>query len=282
MYLKPNYTFNSFILMDMQRLPIIVILFLFFAGCGRERGNVIKMKTSLGNIVIRLYNETPLHRDNMIKLCREGYYDGMLFHRVIADFMIQTGDPDSKQARPGMRLGANGLSYTIAPEFSPEFFHKRGVVAAAREGDNINPGRRSSGSHFYIVQGKVFPKETIDSVVKKINERRYVALFERIKQQREGEIASYQLVNDYNNIMRINDEISKETRKQFESEKLILSDEQRESYTTVGGTPHLDGVYTVFGEVIEGMDVVDKIAALKTDDNDRPLQDVVILKMSVK
>lgn len=266
----------------MKGIGFYFILLLFFAGCSDKSGDTVLLETSEGNIRIKLYDRTPLHRDNFKKLVKEGYYDGMLFHRVIAGFMIQAGDPDSKNTRPGMRLGTGSADYTLKAEFKPELFHKRGAVAAARESDNVNPDRNSSGSHFYIVQGKVFSQEELDAAVEKINLKRHKALFELLEQKRQGEIAGYQRANDYDNLMRINKELSEETRRRFDQEKLVLSDEQREMYTTIGGIPHLDGAYTVFGDVTEGMEIVDKVAAQPTDDNNRPLKDVVIRKVRVE
>ncbi len=196
--------------------------------------------------------------------------------------MIQTGDPASKMARPGMLLGDGDAGYTIKPEILPQYFHKKGVVAAARENDNINPERNSSGSHFYIVQGKIFSADSLHRAVENINNKRYTALFNRLKAKREAEIMKYQLVNDYENLMRINRELSDEVRDQFERVKLKLSEEQIKAYTTVGGTPHLDGEYTVFGEVVEGLEVVDRIAGQSTDDYARPVADVVIRKMEIE
>ena len=146
----------------------------------------------------------------------------------------------------------------------------------------MNPERKSSGSHFYIVQGKVFSEQTLAQEVERVNNKRYTALFNRLKKQREGEIAKYQLVNDYENLMRVNEELSEATRRQFEDVKLKLSDEQRQVYSSIGGAPHLDGEYTVFGEVIEGLDVVDRIAALKVDENYRPERDAVILDVVIE
>lgn len=239
------------------------------------------METSLGNIWLKLYEDTPLHRENLLKLVREGYYNGILFHRVIQHFMIQAGDPESKHAHPDMLLGEGDIGYTIPAEILPKHYHKRGVLAAAREGDEVNPARESSGSHFYIVQGKVFTPESLNREIEKINNRRYTALFNRIKAGREGEIEKYQLADDYENLMRINQEISDSTRSRFEKVKLELSEEQRQIYLTQGGTPHLDGEYTVFGEVIEGMEIIDKIAAVQTDENDRPETDVIIQKIEI-
>lgn len=262
-------------------IPFLFILFLL-AACQKKGDFVVKFETSKGIVRIKLYNETPLHRDNFLKLVREGYYDGMLFHRAIREFMIQAGDPDSKKARPRMRFGSNGIGYTLKAEILPRYYHKRGAVAAARENDNVNPRRESDGSHFYIVQGKVFQDTEIDTVVQIINNKRFTALFQSLQRQREGEIVKLQAAQDVNGLMRINDELSAETRKQFENVKLVLSGPQRETYTTVGGAPNLDGEYTVFGEVTEGIEIVDKIALLDTDDNFRPLQDVVIYKAEIE
>lgn len=185
---------------------------------------IILITTKFGDIKLKLYNETPLHRDNFIKLVTEHYFDSTLFHRVINQFMIQGGDPDSKHADAGKMLGDGGPNYTIPAEFRSDIFHKKGVLAAAREGDMVNPQKASSGSQFYIVQGKVFT----------IEELNYLA-------QRMGK---------------------------------TFSPEQIKIYTTVGGTPHLDGAYTVFGEVISGWEVIDKIAGVTTDKNNRPLEDI--------
>jgi len=199
----------------------------------KDRKRDVLLQTNYGNIIVRLYDSTPLHRDNFLKLVKTGYYDSVLFHRVIQNFMIQGGDPNSKQATPGEPLGNGGPGYTIPAEFRPTIFHKKGVIAAARQGDNLNPQKASNGSQFYIVQGKIFSDAGLDSV----------------------------------ETFRLNG------RK--------IPPEQREVYKTIGGTPHLDQNYTVFGEVVKGLDVVDKIAAVKTSkatDRDRPLEDVKIIK----
>ncbi|HEY1871808.1 MAG TPA: peptidylprolyl isomerase [Chitinophagaceae bacterium] len=196
----------------------------------KDRKKDVLLETNYGNIVIRLSDSTPLHRDNFLKLVKTGYYDSVLFHRVIKNFMIQGGDPDSKHAKAGVPLGNGGPGYRIPAEFRTTLFHKKGVIAAAR--DN-NPEKASSGSQFYIVQGKIFTDAGLDSVeTYRLNGRK-------------------------------------------------IPDAQREIYKTIGGTPHLDQNYTVFGEVVKGLDVVDKIAAVPTstgNDRDRPLEDVRIIK----
>lgn len=203
-----------------------------------ERPEVL-IETTMGNIRVALYNETPLHRDNFLKLIREyHYYDSLLFHRVIPDFMIQAGDPYSKNAPKGAVLGDHSLDYTIPAEIRlPQIYHKRGALAAAREPDVVNPKRESSSSQFYIVYGR--------------------------KQDVRG-------------LQRGRDNL-----RQLFGDSIQMTDEMREAYTTVGGTPHLDGGYTVFGEVLEGMDVVDRIQRVERDANDRPLEDVRILKATI-
>lgn len=261
-------------------LWVVFVCVLF--GCRHEKECIVRMETSAGVIRFRLYDETLIHRNNLEKLIREGFYNKLLFHRVIPDFMVQTGDPESLGARRGMLLGAKDIGYTLREEIMPGFFHKRGAVAAARESDAVNPDRNSSGSHFYIVQGKRFTPEELDTAVVEINNKRYAALFGRLKAQREAELVRYQIAGDFDNVMKVTNEVSEQTREAFEGVKLTLSDEQRKAYTTVGGAPHLDGEYTVFGEVVEGMEVVDRIAAMPTDENCRPEEDVVILRMELE
>jgi len=187
--------------------------------------HLIKFETSKGDMLIKLYNETPAHRDNMIKLIAEGFYKDQLFHRVIKDFMVQGGDPHSTGAEKGQRLGSGGVGYTVPAEFHKDLIHKKGALAAARKGDSVNPEKASSGSQFYLVQGRVLTPEEIDI----LNQRG--------------------ITN--------------------------LSDESAEMYMSLGGTPHLDGSYTVFGEVIEGLNVLDSIAASPCDAYDRPIEDVI-------
>lgn len=225
----------------MKKLFFLTIfLFAAFVGFSQTNENkefkmkettLVKMHTNYGEIVLKLYEETPLHRDNFIKLAQDGIYDGLLFHRVIEKFMIQGGDPDSRDAEPGKMLGEGTLGYNIPAEIVPHLFHRRGALCAAREADEVNPNRESSSSQFYIVQGRTFTEKELNIMSKNYG--------------------------------------------------LKLTDEQRKVYTTEGGAPHLDGSYTVFGEVVEGMDVVDKIASVKRDKFDRPLEDVRIEHVEV-
>lgn len=225
----------------MKQILFVLSFFIchlsFSPVLAQERAQVL-LETTEGNICIALYNETPRHRDNFLKLVDEHFYDSLLFHRVIRGFMIQGGDPDSRHAEPGAELGEGDLKYTIEPEFRlPDIYHRRGVVAAAREGDDVNPGRRSSACQFYIVCAKTLSSAAISQVQLRLDT--------------------------------------------LTAGQVKLTPEQIYTYRHVGGTPHLDGQYTVFGEVTEGMDVVDRIQRKDTDDNDRPVYDVRILRATV-
>ena len=230
----------------MYKFNTILIILSFvglFSSCNPKLSNGLRKKelkrdvaveTSKGTIILRLYDSTPLHRDNFLRLVKQHYYDSILFHRVIQHFMIQAGDPDSKNAPAGKPLGNGGPAYTIPAEIRTSFFHKKGVLAAARTGDDVNPKRASSGSQFYIVKGRIHTDISLDSV------------------------ETYRLKG----------------RK--------LPKEHRELYKTIGGAPHLDQSYTIFGEVISGLNIVDSIAAIPTSkaaDRDRPLEDIRIVKM---
>jgi peptidyl-prolyl cis-trans isomerase B (cyclophilin B) len=192
----------------------------------------VLISTEVGDIVVELFNETPLHRDNFVKLVKSDYLSNTLFHRVIPKFMIQGGDPDSKGAKPSVQLGNGGPGYKIPAEFNTKFFHKKGALAAARMPDGVNPKKASSGSQFYIVEGEVLDLERLSIFEKKLG--------------------------------------------------VTFSQEQKQAYTTIGGTPHLDGSYTVFGQVIEGLDVISKIANVKRDQNNRPLKDIIMKVKIIK
>lgn len=238
------------------------------------------IKTTKGDIRVRLYDETPKHRDNFIKLAKEGYYDGTLFHRVIKDFMIQGGDPDSKDAPKGKRLGTGGPDYTIPAEFVyPQYFHKRGALSAARLGDEVNPERESSGSQFYIVWGKTFKESELKQMEKQMAMQQEQQVFQSLATAHRNEIMDMRRNRDRNGLMQLQDKLVDETKaKCKEMGKPTFTPEQVETYTTVGGTPFLDNQYTVFGEVEEGLDVVEAIQNCKTSRDDRPEEDI---KMTV-
>ena len=242
----------------------------------------VKLETTLGDIVVELYNETPQHRDNFIKLVQSGYYDGVLFHRVIKDFMIQTGDGNSKTAGPETTLGDGDPGYTIEAEFVyPKYFHKRGALAAARTGDQVNPERRSSGSQFYIVTGKIYSSDDLKMMTQRMTEMRKQDIFRRLVMENNSRIKQLQESQDTAGIQELQDELIRQTEAEAAKTPTTMTDEQIDAYTSVGGTPHLDGQYTVFGEVVSGMDVVDKIQNTTTGRNDRPTVDIKIVKATI-
>lgn len=248
-----------------------------------EKRTWVKLETTLGNITVALYNETPKHRDNFIKLVKEGVYDSTLFHRVIKQFMIQAGDPDSKNASDTAMLGNGDVGYTIPAEFNPKFFHKKGVLAAARQGDDVNPEKASSGCQFYIVTGRKFTEPQLLGMENKINEQREEVIFDSLAHQHMKEIYKMRKAGDNAGLLELQDSLEAEARALADKEeKFRFTPEQIKAYSTVGGAPHLDGSYTVFGEVVEGMDVVEKIETAKTNRADRPLTNVRILKASLE
>ena len=273
---------------------VLILLTISFCGLiacktGTKKGEdmdketLVKIETTAGDIKVKLYNETPKHRDNFIKLVKDGMYEGTLFHRVIKDFMIQAGDPDSKNAPKGKMLGAGDVGYTIPAEFVyPKFFHKKGALSAARQGDNVNPKKESSGCQFYIVTGKVYNDSTLLSMESQMNENKINVIFNTLAQKHMKEIYKMRKANDENGLYDLQEKLFAEAQEiAAKQPEFHFTPEQIEAYTTVGGTPHLDGEYTVFGEVVEGMDVVDKIQQVKTDRSDRPEDDVKIIKATI-
>lgn len=277
----------------MKKISLIVLTIMFGGlmacqtgtkrGGNMDNGTLLKIETTLGDIEVKLYDETPKHRDNFIKLAEKGTYDGTLFHRVIKDFMIQAGDPESKNAPKGKMLGTGDVGYTVPAEFVyPKRFHKKGALSAARQGDNVNPMKESSGCQFYIVTGKVFKDSTLLSMETQMNENKVNVLFNALAQKHMKEIHKLQKANDEDALYDLQEKLLAEAEVEAAKQpEFHYTPEQIEAYTTVGGTPHLDGEYTVFGEVVEGMDVVDKIQQMKTDRGDRPQEDVKILKVTV-
>lgn len=273
-----------------QLIPTIVSIALLYglASCnGQNKNNmenetILCFETNKGNIKVKLYNETPLHRDNMIKLAKEGFYDGTLFHRVINRFMIQGGDPDSKNAEPGQLLGEGDTGYTIPAEFVyPTYFHKKGALAAARMGDDVNPEKASSGCQFYIVTGKVFTPEDLSGMEENINRRIIKEKFDSLSRPYMKEMDKLRKANNLDSLTALREKLITEAEAEAEKGLFRFTVQQKKAYTTAGGAPHLDGSYTVFGEVTEGMEVVESIQKARTDRADRPVEDIVIKKVTV-
>ncbi|MBP5500762.1 MAG: peptidylprolyl isomerase [Bacteroidales bacterium] len=237
----------------------------------------VLIKTPLGDITVRLYDETPLHRDNFLKLAREGYYDGTLFHRVIKNFMVQGGDPDSRGASPTAHLGAGGPDYTIPAEFNKSLIHKKGALAAARQGDEVNPEKRSSGSQFYIVTGEIYSAGKLTQLERQMAQQQLQNIFNGLVVDNRSRIIELRKNRDNAGLMALQEDLQKKTyalaKEQGEPK---YSPEQREVYTSVGGTPFLDQNYTVFGEVEEGLDVVEMIQLVRTQPGDRPVEDITM------
>lgn len=230
----------------------------------------------MGDITVRLYDETPLHRDNFVKLVSEGFYTGTLFHRVIKDFMIQGGDPDSIGAPAGKMLGTGGPEYTIPAEvIYPKYFHKRGALSAARLGDDMNPERESSGSQFYVVWGQKYNSGQLRQMERQMQMQQEQSVFDRLVAEHRSEIIQLRKNKNRAGLQELQDRLNAETHAICqEMENVSLTPEQMEAYTTIGGTPHLDGQYTVFGEVVEGLDVVERIQSCETLRGDRPKVDI--------
>ena len=260
----------------------IAIVFLFVLGlatsCAQKKDYVVTIKTQYGDMVAILYDETPKHKENFIKLAKEHYFDSLLFHRVIAGFMIQAGDPDSKKAQPGVPLGMGGPGYTVSAEINPNFFHEKGTLSAARLGDDRNPSKASSGSQFYIVQGTVVPETAINDL--RYDQMKLTMGLRQIISKPENK----PLLDSLNNLYQSGDmhayqkkifslvpRVEKETGTKVTKE---ISPEKIKAYSTIGGAPHLDGEYTVFGKVIKGLEVIDQIAMQHKDGGDRPIADI--------
>lgn len=281
--------------MTSNKILLICLAFIALTACNagskrqtnhhmeNEKRTLVKLETTMGNITVALYNETPKHRENFIKLVKEGVYDSTLFHRVIKQFMIQAGDPDSKNASDTAMLGSGDVGYTIPAEFNPKFFHKKGVLAAARQGDDVNPEKASSGCQFYIVTGRKFTEPQLLGMENKINEQREEALFDSLARQHMKEIYKMRKAGDNAGLLELQDTLEAQARELADKEeKFRFTPEQIKAYSTIGGAPHLDGSYTVFGEVTEGMEVVDNIEIAKTNRADRPIENIRILKASIQ
>ena len=258
-------------------IPVLLLLNSCNAPCD-NKNTVISINTTLGNIKIKLYDGTPLHRDNFIKLIHSGFYDNVSFHRIIKDFMIQAGDPATK---PGSikSLPDSLNSYTISAEFNSIYYHKKGALAAAREGNGVNPEMRSSGTQFYIVQGVRYNDDDLNQAELRINSNIKQCIFNKFLKETSDSIRLSGRTSTDGEVQEI------ASVKMFDyltvhKEYKIIED-QRNVYKSIGGVPRLDGTYTVFGEVIEGLDVVDLIASVPTDINDKPTIDIKIIKIKI-
>ena len=242
------------------------------------------MHTSLGDVTLNLYNETPLHRGNFIKLVKKGTYNGLLFHRVIKDFMVQGGDVTSKDAPMNKSLGAGDLGYTVPAEFVyPKYFHKKGALCAARTGDEVNPERASSASQFYIVTGKKYTEGEFKQMEKQLENRLKQSIFARLQTENKAKIMQLYRNGEKEELAILRDTLVGKTELEAEKrkEEACLPAELREAYRSVGGVPFLDNQYTVYGEVVDGIEVVDAIQKVKTNKQDRPLENIVIKSMEL-
>ena len=262
----------------MNKLLTLVILALLASSCATDKDYLVTIRTEYGDMKAILYDETPKHKENFLKLAREGFYDSTLFHRVIKEFMVQGGDPNSKNTSPGAPLGNGGPGYTIPAEFNKDLFHVKGALSAARQGDRVNPERESSGSQFYIVQGKKWSKDELLTDEQKLNQA-----VQQLMSRSDQDSVRQMLIKVYQEqgpeaygkkIVEIKDYVC--DIMQVKVDKSMAA-ERVQAYTTTGGSPHLDDAYTVFGRVVEGLEVIDKIADQPTGARDRPSENIVMV-----
>ncbi len=279
--------------MKSNKFIIISLIIATLTACGAgsknkskymssEKQTIVKFETNVGNFTVALYNETPKHKENFIKLVKEGMYDSTLFHRVIKQFMVQAGDPNSKTASDTATLGAGDVGYTIPAEFNKDLIHKRGALAAARQGDEVNPEKASSGCQFYIVTGKKYTEARLLDMESQINEQREEGIFNTLVHKHMKEIYKMRKAGDNAGLLELQDTLEVQAHKMArEQEPFKFTKKQLTAYSTIGGTPHLDGAYTVFGEIVDGMETIENIEKSKTGRADRPVNDIRILKATV-
>jgi len=267
-----------------MRINFVLFLFVFMSVISyaeNKKETFVLIETNMGNIKIKLYDETPLHRDNFVKLVKSGFYNELQFHRIIKDFMIQGGDPQSKNAPPEKQLGSGGPGYTIPAEFVyPKYFHKRGALSAARQGDQVNPKKESSGSQFYIVWGKTYSDVQLDNLEQNLLQKEMQKAFDKLAVARQSEIQELYAKQDQESLEKLQNELITQVESTINPNIAKLTPEQRKVYSELGGTPFLDNDYTVFGEVVEGLDIVDKIQSVETGQSDKP-KEPVTMRMKV-
>jgi peptidyl-prolyl cis-trans isomerase B (cyclophilin B) len=265
----------------MKRLcPVVLCAFFLMAACGEKALDPTKpvyvtVRTTMGDVTVLLYDDTPLHRDNFIRLCQSKEYEGMIFHRVIKEFVVQGGDPESKARVPGVLYGNGDGGYTVPAEIRPHYFNKRGALIDAKEIDADNPERASAGTQFCFVQGAILTDELLDQREARINDIRrnwlYYKFLAQLKKENPASTTDSLQMQELSGkaVLMVADTLA-------ETGPLSIPADRREVYKTIGGVPHLDGSVTIFGEVVEGFDIVEKMSLVKTDTNDRPLTDIVI------
>lgn len=267
----------------------LALCLITWSGCQKQNKNMeeketeVLIETSMGAMRVKLYNDTPKHRDNFLKLARSGAYDNILFHRVVRDFMIQTGDPALKPEGMPVEVDTTAYRYTLPAEILyPRHFHKKGALAAARQPDSINPGRASSGTQFYIVTGRTFPAGALMELQTAIYDSKVNALFETLCREHIKEMYLMRKRGETEALQALRDSLLQQAEKQLaENPPRPFTDAQKRIYASQGGAPHLDGEYTVFGEVTEGMAVAEAIEKIRTNGKERPLKEVYIKKMTV-
>lgn len=263
-------------------MTLLLFIFITMSNINsQEKDTLVVVETTFGNIKLKLYNDTPLHKANFLKLVNDNAYKDLLFHRVIKDFMIQGGDPQSKVAKDGSALGGGDLNYTIPAEIKiPEYFHKKGALAAARTGDDVNPQRESSAMQFYIVTGKKYSDKELNKMEQQRQERMIQKRFNELQVEYKSAIKDFYSSGDRDSLAEFRQRLYAEAQEEAQANGAnVFTPEQRTAYKELGGTPSLDGAYTVFGEVVDGLDVIDQIQKVKTNANDRPIENV---KMDVK
>lgn len=278
----------------MKKITTMLILLLVICACKAEKkmtpfssisddDTIVLIETSSGDIKVKLYSDTPKHRDNFIKNIKEHMYDGIIFHRVVKNFMIQAGDPSAKDLPQGAPAGGGDVNWTVPAEIIyPKYFHKYGALAAARENDDVNPNKESSGCQFYIVTGTKWTEAKLMSKEKELNDVRQKEYFNKLVKESKDEVAKLRKNKDTVKLLELQDSLERKSEEMLKENPAIkITPEQEKIYSTIGGMPHLDNNYTVFGEVVEGMDIVEAISKVRTDRRNRPVDDITINKITI-